>query len=190
VTSTPYYHSEDSIEKERQQTKVRSTKVSVDQYRKFKSLAEYLYQKGLANDHTPSAVLRNQIVDLLSYYCSEVDDSFDRSKDQNNITHPKTSMFSPSLVEEGQEYQEDVTQHHPSESEPDDMLQYIRDFVLEEIISRYGAKKNYDIVSEGRLQMLSRANEMSLRISVDFRKEVDDLAIRSKAIIDAFDRIY
>jgi hypothetical protein len=188
VASQPDYHPEDSIKKERQQTKVISTKVSVDQYRKFKLLTEYLYQKGLAEDHTPSAVLRNHVEDLLRYYHSEVDDSIDKSKDLDNTTRPEPTVLSPSLAEEGQEHQEGVIQHNLSESEG--MPQYIRDFVLEEIISRYGAKRNNNIMSEDRLQALSRANELSLRISVDLRKEVDDLAIRSKAIIDAFDRIY
>jgi hypothetical protein len=45
-------------------------------------------------------------------------------------------------------------------------------------------------MSEGRLQMLSRANEWSLRTSVDLRNQVDDLANRTKAIIDTFGRIY
>jgi hypothetical protein len=38
--------------------------------------------------------------------------------------------------------------------------------------------------------MLSRANELSPRISVDLRNQVDDLANRTKAIIDMFGRIY
>jgi hypothetical protein len=75
--------------------KVISTKVSVDQYRKFKLLTEYLYQKELVYFHTPSAVLRNHVEDLLDYYCSEVDDSIDRSKDLNNTIHPHTPMPSP-----------------------------------------------------------------------------------------------
>lgn len=44
VTSQPDYSPEDIFKKERQQTKVISTKVSVDQYRKL--LTECLYQKG------------------------------------------------------------------------------------------------------------------------------------------------
>ena len=97
--------------------KVISTKVSVDQYRKFKLLTEYLYQKELAYFHTPSAVLRNQIEDLLRHYCSEVDYSTDSSKDLNNTSRHDTSVLSPSLIEEGQENQEEVTQHIQSESE-------------------------------------------------------------------------
>src|SRR6185437_6459586 len=86
--------------------KVISTKVSVDQYRKFKLLTEYLYQKGLTDNHTPSAVLRNQIEDLLKYYLSEVDDSIDRSKDLTSTTRSEPSVLSPSLVEERLENRE------------------------------------------------------------------------------------
>jgi hypothetical protein len=66
VASRTDYHAEDTFERERQQTKIISTKVSVDQYRKFKLLTEYLYQKRLADSHTPSAVIRHQIEDLLT----------------------------------------------------------------------------------------------------------------------------
>ena len=124
--------------KQRQQTKVISTKVSVDQYRKFKSLTKYLYQKGLADVHTPSAVLRNQIEDLLRHYCSEVDNSTDSSKDLSNSSGPDTALLSPSLIEEGQENQEELIQRNESESE--EIPQFICDFVLEEIISHDGAK--------------------------------------------------
>ena len=75
----------------------------VDQYRKFKLLIEYLYQKGLADVHTPSAVLRNHIEDLLRYYSNKVDDSTDSSKDLSNTSVPDTALLLPSLEEEGQE---------------------------------------------------------------------------------------
>ena len=117
MATQPDYHPEHNSKKERQQTKVISTKVSVDQYRKFKSLTEYLYQKGLADDHTPSAVLRNQIEDLLSYYGSEVYGSTDSSKDLSNTSGPDTALLSPSLEEERQENQEEVILHNESEYE-------------------------------------------------------------------------
>ncbi len=189
VASQPDYHPEDSSDNERQQTKVISTKVSVDQYRKFKMLTEYLHQKGLADVHTPSAVLRNQIEDLLSYYHDEVDYSIDNSKDLNNTTHFDTSVLSPSPIEKGQEGQEGVIQRNQSESE--EMPRSAHDFVLEGIISRYGAKKNYNIINEQQmLQVLLRANELSRRVSVDILQKVDDLAEKAKEIIDMFDGIY
>ena len=114
MASESDYHAEDISENERQQTRVLSTKVSVDQYRRFKLLTEYLYQKGLADVHTPSAVLRNHIEDLLSYYSSKVDDSTDSSKDPNNTSCPDTVLLSPSLEEERQENQEEVILHNES----------------------------------------------------------------------------
>ena len=110
-------------------------------------LTEYLYQKELAYFHTPSAVLRNHVEDLLDYYCSEVDDSTDRPKDLNNTSRPDTSVLSSSLHEERQENQEEVTQHNESESE--EMSWFAHDFILEEIILRYGTGKNYNVMSEG-----------------------------------------
>ncbi len=188
VTSQPSSYPEDSFEREQQQTKVISTKVSVDQYRKFKVLTEYLYQKGLADVHTPSAVLRNHIEDLLRDYCSEVDGSTDSSKDLSNTSGPDTALLSPSLEEERQENQEEVILHN--ESEYEDMPQSIIDYVLEEIMSRYGTKLNYNIMREDRLQVLSRANELSRQVSVDLLQKIDNLAEMAKAIIDMFDRIY
>jgi hypothetical protein len=188
VTSQPGSYPEDIIDKERQQTKVISTKVSVDQYRKFKSLTEYLYQEGLADNHTPSAVLRNHIEDLLSYYCSEVDDGIDSSKDLNNSSGPDTALLSHSPEEQRQENQEEVIHHN--ESAYEEMPQSTIDYVLEQIISRYGTKLNYNIMNEDRLQVLSRANELSLRVSADLLQKIDNLAEMAKAIIDMFDRIY
>jgi hypothetical protein len=54
-----------------------------------------------------------------------------------------------------------------NESESEEMSRFAHDFVLEEIISRYGTGKNYNVMSEGRLEVLSRANELSRRVSAD-----------------------
>ncbi len=187
VASQRDYHAEDTFDKERRQTKVMSTKVSVDQYRRFKLLTEYLSQKGLADNHTPSAVLRNHIEDLLRHYCSEVDGSTDSSKDLSNTSGPDSALLLPSLEEEGQENQEEVIRHN--ECGYDEIPQSI-DYVLGEIMSRYGTKLNYNIMREDRLQVLSRANELSRQLSVDLLQKVDDLAKMAKEIIDMFDRIY
>ena len=40
------------------------------------------------------------------------------------------------------------------------------------------------------LQTQSKAKELSLRISIDLLKKVDDLANRAKETIDMFDEIY
>ncbi|MGA9843166.1 MAG: hypothetical protein WBQ25_12690 [Nitrososphaeraceae archaeon] len=188
MAGQPDYHAEDTFDKQRQQTKVISTKVSVDQYRRFKLLTEYLSQKGLAHNHTPSAVLRNHIEDLLRHYYSEVDGSTDGSKDLSNTSGPDTALLSPSPEEERQENQEEVIHHN--ESAYDEMPQSTINYVLEEIMSRYGTKLNYNIMNEDRLEVLSRANELSRRVSVDLLQKIENLAEMAKAIIDMFDRIY
>ena len=121
------------------------------------------------------------------YYRGEVDDNIVSSKDLNNTSVPDTSLLH-SLIEEGQENQEEVIQCNQSEYE--EMPQLIGDFILEEIISRYGAKNNYNIINEQQVEMLSRANELSLRVSADLLQKVDDLANRAMAIIDMFGRVY
>jgi hypothetical protein len=141
-------------------------------------LTEYLYRKGIAYFHTPSAVLRNHIEDLLTYYYREVDNGTDRSKDLNIITHTYAPTLSSSPMDEGQENQEEVIHHN--ESAYEEMPQSTVDYVLEQIISRYGTKLNYNILNEDRLEVLSRANELSRRVSVDLLQKVDDLAKRAK----------
>ena len=44
------------------------TKVSVDLHDKFNSLAEYLFERGLSESFTPSALLRDVIEHLLGEY--------------------------------------------------------------------------------------------------------------------------
>jgi hypothetical protein len=52
----------------RRENKVLSTKVSIDIHNKFDLLAEYLFERGLSESFTPSALLRNMIEHLLSEY--------------------------------------------------------------------------------------------------------------------------
>ena len=52
----------------RWRNKVPVTKVSVDLHDKFNSLAEYLFERGLSESFTPSALLRDVIEHLLGEY--------------------------------------------------------------------------------------------------------------------------
>jgi hypothetical protein len=59
--------------KELQQTRVISTKVSVDQHDRFNLLSKYLYKKGIGKSSTPPALLRHNIEYLLSHYDNEME---------------------------------------------------------------------------------------------------------------------
>jgi hypothetical protein len=52
----------------RRRNKVLSTKVSVDLHNRFNLLAEYLFESGLSESFTPSALLYDIIEQLLSKY--------------------------------------------------------------------------------------------------------------------------
>lgn len=52
----------------RRRTKVLSTKVSIELHNRFNLLAEYFFETGLSESFTPSALLRDIIVRLLSEY--------------------------------------------------------------------------------------------------------------------------
>ena len=52
----------------RRRNKVLSTKVSVDLHNRFNLLAEYLFERGLSETFTPSALLHDIIEHLLNKY--------------------------------------------------------------------------------------------------------------------------
>jgi hypothetical protein len=58
---------------EKQQTRVLSTKLPVDQYESFNLLAEYLFKTGVVENTTPSAFLRNYITQLVSSYHDDIE---------------------------------------------------------------------------------------------------------------------
>jgi hypothetical protein len=60
--------SKDSDDQVRRRNKVLSTKVSIDLHNRFNLLAEYLFESGLSETFTPSALLRDIIEQLLSEY--------------------------------------------------------------------------------------------------------------------------
>ena len=63
----------------RRRNKVLSTKVSVDLHDKFNSLAEYLFERGLSESFTPSALLHDIIEYLLDEYHEGLED-YERSQ--------------------------------------------------------------------------------------------------------------
>ena len=52
----------------RRRNKVLSTKVSVDLHDRFNLLAEYLFERGLSESFTPSALLHDIVEDILDKY--------------------------------------------------------------------------------------------------------------------------
>jgi hypothetical protein len=64
------YHTEGD---EKQQTRVLSTKLPLDQYESFNLLAEYLFKPGIVENSTPSALLRNYITQILSSYHDDIE---------------------------------------------------------------------------------------------------------------------
>ena len=85
------------------QTKVISTKVSVDNYNRFNILAEYLYKNGLIESHTPSALLRANIDYLLLKYHDELEDYCANSTMNSSILALQSSSLSPQEPEEQSE---------------------------------------------------------------------------------------
>jgi len=77
-----------------------------------------------------------------------------------------------------------------NQSESEEVPRFAHDFILEKIISRYGTKKNYNIINEQQLQTQSRTKELPQSVSVDLLQKVDDLANRAKEIINRFHGIY
>jgi hypothetical protein len=66
------YRTKDNVNKEQQQTKVISTKVSVDQHDRFNLLSKYLYRKGVIETPTPSALLRHSVDYVLRCHHNEM----------------------------------------------------------------------------------------------------------------------
>jgi len=52
----------------RRRTKVLSTKIPVDLHNRFSLLAEYLFDSGLSENFTPSALLHDIVEDILDKY--------------------------------------------------------------------------------------------------------------------------
>jgi hypothetical protein len=89
---------ENKEHKARQQTRVISTKVSVDQHDRFNSLCKYLNKrKGVGESPTPSAILRHNIEYLLRRYDNEMEGECCNNSN-NLVDHHDYSLPPPSPV--------------------------------------------------------------------------------------------
>ena len=73
----------------RRRNKVISTKVSVDLHYRFNLLAEYLFERGLSESFTPSALLHDIIEDILGKY-QEGLAAYEKIQSLNDINNPST----------------------------------------------------------------------------------------------------
>jgi hypothetical protein len=72
----------------RRRNKVLSTKVSVDLHNRFSLLAEYLFESGLSESFTSSALLRDIIEHLLSEYHDGVEAFVNKTNLISNTNSP------------------------------------------------------------------------------------------------------
>ena len=164
------------------QTKVISTKVSVDQHSRFNILAEYLYNNGLIESYTPSALLRANIDHLLLKYHDKLEEYCTNSTMNSSLPISIDQPSSSSLLSQELEIQ----------SESDEMKNYIGDLILAEIQSKYHKNnRNYDdLDKEHQLQERTEGAQMLPSISSELEDKIDELANRVMHIIDQFDKIY
>ena len=69
--------------------KVLSTKVSMDLHNRFSLLAEYLFERGVSEGITPSALLHDIIEDILGKYQEELA-AYEKIQSLNDINNPST----------------------------------------------------------------------------------------------------
>ena len=69
--------------------KVLSTKVSIDLHNRFSLLAEYLFERGVSEGITPSALLHDIIEDILGKY-QEGLAAYEKIQSLNDINNPST----------------------------------------------------------------------------------------------------
>ena len=161
------------------QTKVISTKVSVDQHNRFNILAEYLYENGLTESSTPSALLRANIDDLLLKYHDKLEEYCTNSTVNRSlpipIPQPPSSLSS---------------QEPKQQSESDKIENYVGELILEGIQSKYNKNnKNYYDMDKGlEIQERTEITQMLPSISSELEVKIDELANSVMHIIDQFDK--
>ena len=79
----------------RRRNKVPSTKVSVDLHNRFSLLAEYLFERGLSESFTPSALLHDIVEDILDKYRDGLA-AYENRQSLNNMNIPITK--SPNIT--------------------------------------------------------------------------------------------
>ena len=72
------------------QSKVISTKVSVDLHNRFNLLSEYLFERGLSESFTPSALLHDIVEDILDKYHDGLA-AYENSQSLNTTNIPITN---------------------------------------------------------------------------------------------------
>ena len=181
MENEPVYPKGETDDVRQKQTKVISTKVSVDQHNRFNILAEYLYNNGLIESHTPSALLRASIDhllfkhhDKLEEYC--VNSTMSRSLPVP-IPQPPSSLSS---------------QEPKQQSEFDKVENYVGELILEGIQSKYLKNNEYsdDMDDEHEIQERIESTQLLPCISYELQVKIDELAKKVMPIIDQFDRIY
>ena len=88
IEDNQFNHSDSHVVRRR--NKVLSTKVSVDLHNRFNLLAEYLFERGLSESFTPSALLHDIIEHLLSKYNDGLAayENVQSLNDTNNTNNP------------------------------------------------------------------------------------------------------
>ena len=164
------------------QTKVISTKVSVDHHNRFNILAEYLYKNGLIESHTPSALLCANIDYLLLKYHDKLEEYCANSTMNRSLPIPIPQSSFSSLLSQGPREQSEFAKPESHFSE----------LVLEEIQSKYhkNNKKYDDMDKEQEIQQRAEIILMLPGISSELEEKIDELASRVMPIIHQFDRIY
>jgi hypothetical protein len=78
------------VHRVRRRNKVLSTKVSVDLHNRFSLLAEYLFERGLSENFTPSALLHDIVEDILDKYHEGLA-AYENSQSLNTTNIPITN---------------------------------------------------------------------------------------------------
>ena len=163
------------------QTKIISTRVSVDQRIRFNILTEHLYNNGLIESHTPSALLRASIDHLLFKYHDKLEEYYVNSTMSRSlpvpIHQPPSSLSS---------------QEPKQQSEFDKVENYVGELILEGIQSKYNKnnKKYDDVDNEYERQERTNTTQNLPSISSELEDKINELAKNVISQLDIFDKIY
>jgi hypothetical protein len=83
-------HKDDNDRLVRRRNKVLSTKIPVDLHNRFSLLAEYLFERGLSEGFTPSALLHDIVEDILDKYHDGLA-AYENSQSLNSTNIPITN---------------------------------------------------------------------------------------------------
>jgi hypothetical protein len=163
----------------KKQTKVISTKVSVDNYNRFNILTEYLYKNGLIESHTPSALLRANIDYLLTMYHNKLEEYSANSTTSSLLAlQPSSSLL--------------LSQEPKEQSESDKEENYVGELILEGIQSKYCTNYKYSdgMDKEHETQERTERAQMLPHVSSELQDKIDELVKNIMDQIEVFDKIY